>query len=101
MEMTIDLTQIILAVITLLGGIVMRYLIPLLKEKVDAGKRETLASLIDVGVYAAEQLLGSGKGQEKKAYVQQLLQEHGYDVDMAEVDAAIEAAVQGLKIAIK
>ena len=31
--MTIDLTQIILAIITLVGGIVVRYLIPYLKEK--------------------------------------------------------------------
>ena len=99
--MTIDLTEIILAVITLLSGIAMRYLVPLLKEKLDSGKRESMAALIDVGVYAAEQLLGSGKGQEKKAYVQTLLINHGYNVKLAEVDAAIEAAVQGLKIAIK
>ena len=99
--MTIDLTQIILAIITLLSGIAMRYLVPLLKEKLDSGKRESMAAMIDVGVYAAEQLLGSGKGAEKKAYVQTLLINHGYNVDLAEVDAAIEAAVQGLKIAIK
>ena len=79
----------------------MRYLVPLLKEKLDSGKREMLASLINVGVYAAEQIYGSGKGQEKKAYVQKMLLEKGYDINLAEIDAAIEAAVKGLQIAIK
>ena len=46
-------------------------------------------------------MIGSGKGQEKKQFVQELLQQHGYDVNLVEVNAAIEAAVQGLKIAIK
>lgn len=101
MDMTIDLTQIILAVITFLVGIAMKYLVPLLKEKVDSGKRESMANLIEIGVYAAEQMIGSGKGQEKKQFVQELLQQHGYDVNLVEVNAAIEAAVQGLKIAIK
>ena len=34
--MTIDLTQIILAIITLIGGVVARYVIPWLKDKLDA-----------------------------------------------------------------
>ena len=98
---TIDLTELILAAITILAGIAMRYLIPYLREKLDDSKLDALIKIIDIGVYAAEQTLGSEKGSEKKAYVQHLLQENGYNVELAEVDAAIEAAVKNLKIAIK
>lgn len=101
MDMTIDLTGIILAVITFLSGIAVRYLVPLLKEKLDDTKLEKLGKLVNIGVYAAEQMIGPGKGAEKKQIVQDYLKERGYDVDLAEVDAAIEAAVKSLKIAAK
>ena len=97
--MTIDLTQIILAIITLVGGIVVRYLIPYLKEKTTNEQQQLLSQMIDIGVYSAEQIYtGTGLGAEKKRYVKDLLQQAGYDVDLAEVNAAIEAAVKGLKI---
>lgn len=100
MEMTIDLTQIILAIITLIGAIVVRYLVPLLKEKLGNEKYSFLTRLIDVGVYAAEQTMKSEDGEAKKLFVQNLLKKNGYDVDMAEVDAAIEAAVRNMKVAM-
>lgn len=64
MDMAIDLTEIILAVITLLSGIAVRYSVPLLKEKLDDAKLETMLKIIDVGVYAAEQMIGADKGAE-------------------------------------
>ena len=98
---TIDLTELILAVITVLTGIAMRYLIPFLREKLDDSKLDALTRIIDIGVYAAQQIYGSDQGSEKKAYVQNLLRENGYNVELAEVDAAIEASVKNMKIAIK
>jgi len=99
--MQIDLTQILVAVITVLGGIVIRYLIPLLKEKTTREQRELINSMIDIGVYAAEQTMNTETGAAKKQYVLDLLKGAGYDVELGEVDAAIEAAVKNLKIAIK
>lgn len=96
--MKIDLTQIILALITLMSGIVTSVLVPLIKSKLTEKQQDILKNAIDIGVYAAEQLYGSGHGEEKKAYVRQLLNGKGYDVDLEAVNAEIEAAVKKLKI---
>lgn len=101
--MQIDLTQIILAVITLIGAIITRYLIPWLKDRLDERKMETLNGLVSIGVYAAEQLFNSNQGKEKKQYVLNLLKERGYIVDeehiAMDLDALIESTVKELKIA--
>ena len=57
--MTIDLTQIILAVITLIGGLVARYVIPWIKGKLDERQYDVFNGLVRVGVYAAEMLYNS------------------------------------------
>ena len=96
--MTIDLTQIILAVITLIGGIIARYLIPWIKDKLDDRQYTVFATLVRVGVFAAEQLFTSEQWKEKKQYVVDLLLENGYTVDTTAVDALIEATVRELRI---
>ena len=48
--MTIDLTQIILAIITLIGALITRYLIPWIKEKTNEKQFEALKILAKVGV---------------------------------------------------
>ena len=96
--MTIDLTQIILAIITLIGGIVARYVIPWIKNKLTDHQYDVFNGLVRVGVYAAEQLFTSEQWKEKKQYVVDLLKENGYDVDVAAVDALIEATVRELRI---
>ena len=102
--MTIDLTQIILALIALLSAVLTGYIIPLLKAKlsVEEGKlTETQANMLklaaDTAVKAAEQYYKSDEGQKKKSYVLDLLSQQGYQVDAATVDAAIESAVNDLK----
>ena len=99
--MTIDLTQIILAVITLIGALISRYLIPWIKSQLDDRNKEMVATLVRVGVYAAEQLYKSGQGQEKKRYVLELLRKNGYDVNDASVEALIEATVKELEIELQ
>lgn len=102
--MTIDLTQVILAVIALLGTVLTTFVVPLLKAKLDLERsnlNENQANMlrlaITTAVTAAEQLYKSGEGQQKKAYVLNLLRQQGYDVDSAAIDAAIEAVVLELK----
>ena len=96
--MTIDLTQIILAIITLIGAIITRYLIPWIKNKLDDRQYEVLATLVRVGVYAAEQLFSRDEWKEKKQYVVDLLSENGYSIDATAVNALIEATVRELRI---
>lgn len=96
--MTIDLTQIILAIITLMGMLITRYLIPWIKSKTNEKQYTALVNLAKVGVYAAEQLFATEQWKEKKAYVVNLLEENGYTVDATAVDALIESMVQELHI---
>ena len=106
--MTIDLTQIILAILTLIGAVVTKYLIPLMKSKLSSendklseNKRNLIKMAIDTAVSAAEQIYNSDEGAKKKAYVQGLLRSQGFDVDTASIDAAIEAAVLELHNQLK
>lgn len=103
--MQINLTQIILAVITLIGTIMTGYIIPLLKRKLEnedaqllESKTSMLWAIVRTGVFAAEQIYSSDEGEKKKSYVLGLLEQQGYKVDVAAVDAAIEAAVKELKM---
>ena len=96
--MTIDLTQIILAIITLIGAIITRYIIPWIKSKLDERQYEIFKTLVRTGVFAAEQLFSTAQWKEKKQYVVDLLKENGYKVDETAVDALIEATVRELRI---
>lgn len=100
--MTIDLTQIILAVITLIFGVLMRYVIPTAKERLNKNQLELLQIAVKTGVYAAEQLYNSDQGKEKMQYVVEFLKSHGYSVDVEKIEdpvrVMIEAAVKELRI---
>lgn len=100
--MQIDLTQIIMAVLTLLFGLLMRYVIPSIKGKLNTEQMELLRIAVKTAVYAAEKLYGSKQGQEKLNYVIDLLYQQGYIVDKNQVEdktrALIEAMVKELEI---
>ena len=102
MNTTIDLTQIILAVITLLFGLLTRYAIPYAKSKLNKDQMEALQIAVKTAVYAADMIYSSNQGKEKKAYVVNLLAQQGYILDTGAVEestnALIEAMVKELKI---
>lgn len=94
----IDITNVISAVITLLVAVVTTFLIPYLKERVDAEKFEKIKAWVKVAVNAAEMIYtGVGRGEEKKAYVLDYLNQKGYKLDSATIDNLIESAVLELK----
>ena len=100
--MQIDLTQIILTVLTLIFALLMRYLIPVAKEKLSTDQLEVLRAAVKTGVYAAEQLYTSDQGKEKLKYVVDLLYQQGFIVNPSHVEdttrALIEAMVKELKL---
>lgn len=102
MDMTIDVTQIILAVLTLLFGLLMRYVVPTLREKLSKDQMEFLRIAVKTAVYAAEQLYTSDQGREKLKYVIDLLYKQGFVLDPAQVEdttrALIESFVKELHI---
>lgn len=93
----IDLTPIMEAIIALVVAVITAFVIPWLKGKIDADKLEQIKLWVTVAVEAAEQLYnGTGRGEEKKAYVVKFLQEKGFTLDQDSLDKLIEAAVFNL-----
>lgn len=93
----IDLTPIMEAIIALVVAVITAFVIPWLKGKIDADKLEQIKLWVTVAVGAAEQLYnGTGRGEEKKAYVVKFLQEKGFTLDPDSLDKLIEAAVFNL-----
>ena len=92
-----DITPIVKAIITLLCAIVTAVIVPYIKSKTTATQQKKINEWIKIAVAAAEQIYkGVGRGEEKKAYVWDYLDEHGIELDEATVDAMIEAAVYAL-----
>ena len=90
-----DITVIIEAVFALLAAIITAIVIPYIKST--ASQQAEINAWVKIAVTAAEQIYtGSGRGEEKKAYVLNWLQEHGITVDAEKLDALIEAAVHDL-----
>lgn len=95
----VDLTQIIVAVLTLVISLITAFLIPYLKTKVSAEKLDTIKFWVNIAVEAAEMIyVGTGRGQEKKDYVMQFLNSKGFTLNVSEIENLIEAAVMELKL---
>ena len=86
----IDLTPILQAVIGLLAALVTYKLIPWIKAKTSAEQQAMLKATIKTFVFAAEQIYGAGHGEEKLGYVANRLQEKGYTVNTAEIEATVK-----------
>lgn len=96
--MTVDLTQIIVAILTLVISAVSAFLIPYIKTKVSAEQFATIKLWVQVAVQAAEMLyVGSGRGEEKKQYVIEFLKSKGFTLNAEEIENLIESAVLELK----
>ena len=85
----IDLTKLFQAAIELVAALIMAFLIPFIKAHTTKTQQQTMRAMVKSLVYAAEQLYGDGKGEEKLQYVKGRLQEKGYDVDTDEIEAAV------------
>lgn len=93
-----DITIIIEAVFALIAAIITAIIIPYIKSRTTAQQQSQINAWVRIAVSAAEQIyVGSGRGEEKKAYVISWLREHGAVVDESKLNAMIEAAVYDLK----
>lgn len=94
--MNIDITQIVVAVIGLLGLVVTSVLVPLIRTKINAEQWDTICNYAVAAVQAAEIIIGAGKGAEKfawaKEYIEAQCKAHGIKIDMDTVRVAIENA---------
>lgn len=92
-----DITPIIEAVAALIAVIITAVVIPYIKSKTTTQQQAQINAWVKIAVAAAEQIYkGSGRGEEKKEYVINWLEERGFTLDEDEVDALIESAVYEL-----
>lgn len=95
--MNIDITQIVVAVIGLLGIIITSVVVPLIKSKLTNSQWESIKNYALAGVQAAEIIFNAqGKGEEKLEWVTEYIEKqckaHGVEIDMDTVRVAIENA---------
>lgn len=99
--MNIDITEIVVAVIGLLGIVITSVVVPLIKSKLTNSQWETIKNYALAGVQAAEIIFNAqGKGEEKlewvSKYIETQCKTHGIEIDMDTVRVAIENAWKDL-----
>lgn len=95
--MDFNITPIVEAVFLLIAAVITTIVIPYIKSRTTAQQQAEINAWVRIAVTAAEQIYrGSGRGEEKKAYVLNWLAEHGITLDANRIDALIEAAVYEL-----
>ena len=97
-----NITQILLGIILILGGLVTLIVWPYIKTHVSAEQLSILVGIAQTVVFAAEKIFGAKMGEDKLDYAlrlaKQLLQKKGLTFDEEVVRAAIEAQVQQLNL---
>ena len=97
-----DITQILLGIIILLGGLISVFVIPYIKTHVSVEQLTILSGIAQTVVYAAEKIFGAKMGKDKLAYAldlaKKLLASKKLSFDEDVIRAAIESQVQQLTI---
>ena len=97
-----NITQILLGLILILGGLFTLIVWPYIKSHVSAQQLATLTGIAQTVVYAAEKIFGAKMGEDKLRYAlnlaKKLLEKKGLTFDEDEVRAAIEAQVEQLDL---
>ena len=97
---TIDLTPIFQAIIILVAALITRYVVPWIKAKTTLDQQKEIRDLVSILVFAAEKLYsGSGRGEEKLAWVKEHLDAHGYELDTDELAELVNAEIKKLESA--
>ena len=95
-----DITKLIMAVITLLLAIITTFVIPWVKANKTQTQLATWNMWVKIAVTAAEQIFTSDQWAEKKQYVLNYLNSKGIKYDSATVNNMIESAVLELHAAL-
>lgn len=88
-----SINEIVSLVLKVICFVCVSFIIPYIKKKYSQQQLEAVNEKIQTYVEAAEQIFGKEQGEEKKQWVRSKLAAAGIDVDLDEIDAAIEAFV--------
>ena len=96
-----DITPYAVGILALLAMFISSWLVPWIRSKVSQTQQEIISAGANIVVYAAEQLFGTKKGEEKLAYaterLQNILSKYHIKIDNSALRPYIEAAVKALK----
>ena len=102
--MSLDFTQVIVALIGLLGAVITAVVVPMIRANTSAQTQTIIANIIKTAVYAAQQIYTTEQWQEKKQFamsqVEKSLEQYGISLDDESISEAIEAALKEIKTAI-
>lgn len=98
---SIDVTELVVALIGVLSIFITTVVVPLIKSKLTNSQWETIKNYALAGVQAAEIIFNAqGKGEEKLEWVTEYIENqckaHGIEIDMDTVRVAIENAWKDL-----
>ncbi len=97
-----NITQILLGAILILGFVATVIVWPYIKSHVSAQQLSMLWGIAQTVVYAAEKIFGAKMGKDKLAYAlnlaKKLLEKKGLTFDEETIRAAIEAQVEQLDL---
>ena len=100
--MSIDTTQITIALMGVLTAVITTVVVPWVKSRTTTNQQAIIAALARTAVYAAQQLYKDNK--QKKAYAEEYiikqLKKYELSLDADAVSAAIEAALKEIKTEI-
>ena len=100
--MTIDITEIVVAVIGLLSAVLTAFVVPWIKSKTNENQQIIIGEFARAAVLAAQQIYGTEKNQEKKAYAEEYITEQlkkcGITLDADAISTVIEAALKAIKL---
>ena len=95
-----DITPFITGILGLIAMFISAWLVPMIRAKTNESQQEIIQAGANIVVYAAEQLFGTKKGEEKLAYATERLQDrlskYGIKIDNGALRPYIEAAVKEL-----
>lgn len=101
--MSIDMTQVFLALIGLMGIIITSVVVPWIKSKTTAEQQDIIRTLATAAVYAAQQLFYNN--DEKKAYalhqVSEGLKKYHINLTSDEISTYIEGALKDIKTSLE
>ena len=90
------------AVVCLMVGAAVIYVVPWLKTHISAEKLNIAMMIVEAAVRAAQQTMSDAPGQARKAEVTHkvlsALREHGISLTVEQLDDLIESAVKTMKI---
>lgn len=96
--MNIDYTAVILAIISVIGAILTKVLVPYLKSKIDEQKLSEIKFWVDIAVIAVEKAFETepGMGEVKKYQVMDFIKKLNLPITDEQLEILIDAVVEEL-----